>query len=354
MSFMKQYVSKVKNQSSRVIGKKAVITLRRNSRNKIVTLSPQATQIWKNLKGEMAVGSLVKLAAKALHVDYKDNRKDIEACVSQLARERLVLCSAFSKYKKRTYKEINKIEKIYVINLASSPGRKRAMKKRLSAFLSKLNKKIDICFFKAIDWHVITGEYLKRNGFHVFKKWKIAEPEHSYYNRELLRGEIACTLSHFLVWKLMKKERINKALIFEDDAGFCDDLDIIVEELEAALDVLQKKAPDWDFVYLERMPLMADRGSLGEHVVIPGYSYHNFGYIVTEKGIDKLLRANVQKNIVPSDEFISALYCEHPRKDVDKIFGRFNKLLAFSIEPPLLEECAESVTLKSDTFKASR
>lgn len=46
--------------------------------------------------------------------------------------------------------------------------------------------------------------------------------------------------------------------------------------------------------------------------VRPGYSYWTIGYMITRKGIGKLLEANPLRRLVPVDEFLPIMYRSHP------------------------------------------
>ena len=255
------------------------------------------------------------------------------------------------------YNEIKKIEKIFVINLKSRPDRKLRMQQLLSSLFDALDMKIKVTFFPAIDARNITKNYLKTRGFRLFENWVIpkgakipyykrglftrewAHALNYLYKRGFLKGEIACALSHYFVWKKIKKEKIKRALILEDDSACKTSLKLFIKRLESSFRTLKKKEPDWDFLYLCSVKAMPDRYSLTHNLVAPSYSYCLAAYVLVERGVNKLLNANMQKNIVPVDEFIPALYCQHPRKDIDKLFGTCERLRAFAVEPNLLYQC---------------
>ena len=95
MSFFKQYISRTKNQVSRVIDGEAVIIFREKGRcktekRKFVVLTPDATRIWKLLDKKIMVDDFIKRISKALEVDYKENRNEIKAYLFSLVKKGLV------------------------------------------------------------------------------------------------------------------------------------------------------------------------------------------------------------------------------------------------------------------------
>lgn len=52
----------------------------------------------------------------------------------------------------------------------------------------------------------------------------------------------------------------------------------------------------------------------------PGFSYCTYGYVLSRKGVDKLLANELDKHLIAVDEFIPALYIPHPREDVRRLF----------------------------------
>lgn len=54
--------------------------------------------------------------------------------------------------------------------------------------------------------------------------------------------------------------------------------------------------------------------------VRPGYSYWTIGYVITRKGIGKLLEANPLQRLIPVDEFLPIMYQSHPNANLTAQF----------------------------------
>ena len=120
-------------------------------------------------------------------------------------------------------------------------------------------------------------------------------------------------------------------LVLEDDAvlepGF----------LPRLLDGLGRLTMEgaFDLLYLGRVPLDPDQPALPGFVV-PGYSHCTFGYLLTRRGLEQVLDAALDQAIVPVDEFLPALYTDHPRDDLQERFPRCMEARAF--DPPIVRQ----------------
>ena len=73
---------------------------------------------------------------------------------------------------------------------------------------------------------------------------------------------------------------------------------------------------EFDGFYLGRNKIEEDRKNYDEDYVVPGYSYNTHAYCLSKAGINKLLKYELNKNIIPVDEFLSATFTKHPRRDI--------------------------------------
>ena len=182
----------------------------------------------------------------------------------------------------------------------------------------------------------ITEEWLKENGFGLFD-WRIdaevarmldADVDDCWWARDLTMGEVGCALSHWGIWK--ECEDYDKPIqILEDDALFNKDMEL---RRDIAIDTLETMGKEWDILYLGRYPVkphMEER--LTDTIVIPNFSYCTYAYCVSPKGIKRLLDYNLQKAIIPVDEFMSSTYIEHPRTDVS--FKYPPSLVVYAMDP---------------------
>ncbi len=108
--------------------------------------------------------------------------------------------------------------KIFIINLAWSTGRKKAM-------TSQLNKlKLDYEFVSAVDGSSLTPA-------DIAPYWD----ENRAYFRPLKPGEIGCFLSHYHTLGEIVKRKLSHALILEDDIELSPNLPQLLEKLQATI-----------------------------------------------------------------------------------------------------------------------
>lgn len=70
-------------------------------------------------------------------------------------------------------------------------------------------------------------------------------------------------------------------------------------------------------------------------LVHAGYSYWTLGYVLSQKGAQKLLNADPLSRLVPVDEYLPILFDKHPQ-DAWKVHFPRRDLVAFSAAPLLL------------------
>ncbi|QGP56123.1 Glycosyltransferase family 25 (LPS biosynthesis protein) [Piscirickettsia salmonis] len=105
---------------------------------------------------------------------------------------------------------------VFVINLERSPGRKDYMSQHLQ------NKGIDFEFIKAVDGKLLTDKELK--------KWYCNKSSMQFMQRELIKAEVACALSHINLYKKIVDEKISGAVILEDDIKVADNFKDIIQQ----------------------------------------------------------------------------------------------------------------------------
>ena len=186
----------------------------------------------------------------------------------------------------------------------------------------------------------ITDDWLEENGFGLFD-WKMERQvadmldadKAPWWARDLTRGEIGCTLSHWQIW-YENKDSTDPIMILEDDALFGPDLEL---KRDLAIDTLESMNKNWDVLYLGRVPLDKSREErLTKHIVVPKFSYCTYAYCVSPKGIKRLLDYNIQKGIIPADEFLSSTYVSHPRPDVSLKYPP--SLIVYALDPVIVKQ----------------
>lgn len=171
--------------------------------------------------------------------------------------------------------------------------------------------------------------------------WKI-DSKNPWWNRPLKKGEISCSINHWLCWNHAIETAENMFLILEDDVYFVDEF---MAQLEQGLKRLNSYDPKWELLYLGRVPLENDAYVIGG-IVRPGYSHCTFAYMLTRSGVKKVLDAEFEKALIPVDEFLPAMYIDHPREDVRRRFPK--RLSTYAFEPAIVFQLPKNIA-GSDT-----
>jgi len=233
-----------------------------------------------------------------------------------------------------TNKELSRI-KCYIINLKRRADRRCRMEKDLPPFL---HSEFTTFWEDSLD-SVDINEVTLRN-FGLFP-WKI-DSDNKWWNRPLKKGEVGCSISHWLCWGRAINTNYDYFLILEDDVFFSA---IFEEALNWSIQQLNINDPSWDLLYLGRVPLEKDKNFI-DGIVRPGYSHCTFAYVLTLPGIQKLISAEFEKSLIPVDEFLPAMYIDHPREDVRKRYPR--KLSAYALSKDIVFQLPKSLA-GSDT-----
>jgi GR25 family glycosyltransferase involved in LPS biosynthesis len=176
------------------------------------------------------------------------------------------------------------------------------------------------------------------NGFSVLPGWRI-ESSNPFWSRPLKKGELGCSISHWRCWKDAAERREEQALFFEDDVKLSESFS---ERLKWATSILNGRHPGWDLVYLGRSrpgfsfplpPIFFRDAPVEEGLVRPGLSFGTFAYMLSRSGIAKVLSTEFEKNLIPADEFLPAMYIVHPRPDVARLYRPI--LNAYALTPPI-------------------
>ena len=178
-----------------------------------------------------------------------------------------------------------------------------------------------------------TPEWLAARGFATYPKWRIADSDNRWWSRELVPGEIGCALSHVAAWSLAKARGWSNVLFLEED------FKALGPTLTASQ--FERLPPDWDTLYLGRNPLRPDRRVLDAHLVKPGASYNAHAYVLSATGLDKLLAQDLQRCIVPTDEFLIATYVRHPRPDLTMFTSNSE---TYAVRPDVLGQRSNATT----------
>lgn len=186
------------------------------------------------------------------------------------------------------------------------------------------------------DGRELTLSAIAEQGCGLFP-WRIDSPN-PWWSRPLKLGEVACSLSHLRCWQDGVDHDHQYLVVLEDDVCLAPDFrNRLFSRLAAA--------QDWDLLYLGRLPQEADRGHVNGFA-IPGYSHCTYGYALTQHAARLLLSAGLADALIPVDEFLPAMYLDHPREDVRARFPARLRALAF--DPPIVWQLPKEVA-GSDT-----
>jgi collagen beta-1,O-galactosyltransferase len=166
----------------------------------------------------------------------------------------------------------------------------------------------------AVDWRDWNAQQVAALRARAFP-WRDTSASLPWWTRHLKLGEIACTLSHWNVWMFASRCGFDGVIVLEDDAKPGPEF----EGHTALLAALDEEDPAWDLLYLGRARAQPDRGVRGRFI-LPGFSYHTHAYTLSSRGVSKLLATGLDRAIIPADEFLPAMYLDHPRADVRRRF----------------------------------
>ncbi|RWS13354.1 glycosyltransferase 25 family member-like protein [Dinothrombium tinctorium] len=226
-------------------------------------------------------------------------------------------------YVKRPEKDKLGVDNIYMINLLRRSDRLKSM------LMSFDIMGIEAQVWNATDGKEITDDYLKQLNVNILPGY--LDP---FHKRPMTFGEIGCFLSHYFIWEDIVKRNLSKAIIFEDDVLFEHKFKERMKKTVSALEFHE----DVDFLYIgrKRQGDAKDEYLVAKGFVKPTYSYWTLGYLITQRGAQKLLDARPLEKLLPVDEFLPIMYNRHPCEEWKSYFSLRN-LNALSVEPLLIQ-----------------
>lgn len=214
-------------------------------------------------------------------------------------------------------------EKVFIINLKRRTDRRQNMIERIG----RAGLRCPVEFVEAVDAKELPPD--PGDAYRPYLQWEDPGSDNEWYQRPLKMGEIGCSLSHYRVWQQIQREKIERALILEDDA-------ILSENFLSQCQLLHKEIPaDWELLYLYRfrLPITLDQ-NISERVVIPGFSHCTVAYVVQRNAVEKMIESGFLHNLVPIDEFLPCLYSEEARADIKTLFRL--RLKTYASNPDLV------------------
>ena len=184
--------------------------------------------------------------------------------------------------------------------------------------------------FMGVNGYNLTEDDLVNMGISGYDKWnvltsdvKLTDPDNRYWKRDLTRGEYGCMLSHIKIWEDAYENGYDNIIVYEDDIVSDNVFDwSVLSDIESL---------NYDLFYLGRLPQRGFDGVVDTpidgypHLCNPGYSYQTHAYMLSKKGIAKLVETHLptlKKNLVPADEFLPAISGWTPREDLMDLFER--------------------------------
>ncbi len=186
---------------------------------------------------------------------------------------------------------------IFIISLPRSLERQRLITKSLNA------KGLQYDLIEAVDGRSLSEKYKSE----VYDSNKAKE----LFNRELLLGEIGCALSHKKIYEKIMKEKIDYALILEDDA-------IVSDFVNEAIESCICTSFTWDIILFGHHATYKKNKAIKSQFSFWGkksYDKLNFyrlvgktsgthGYMITYEGAKKLY-SKLNKVTKPIDYYTS-------------------------------------------------
>jgi hypothetical protein len=205
-----------------------------------------------------------------------------------------------------------KINKIWVISLnATDPKTQKEIADRLNQCDFTQGTHFEI--LQAFDGR----DGAVAEGYKPYLGWQVAQDNpHSWndwWTRPVLPGEMGCATSHRMVWEKIALQGVDNVLILEDD--------FLCNNSIASLP--EPPNEDWDIALLGRDKIEADveEESLDATWEKPRHFYNLHAYVLNKAFVaNMLLSGGLKENVIPVDEYVSALGYEHRRGDIVNLF----------------------------------
>lgn len=212
------------------------------------------------------------------------------------------------------------IDKVYIISIDHREEYVQELLDRANQLPLPYGSKIEV-FKGYVGKRLIEeeGEEYTRYG-----GWELPETtiRYDFWNRPTTYGESGGMISHTRCWEDAYENGYNTIMILEDDFIPIIPIDwTIFNEMDDY---------EWDICLMSHNSLhrifknIMDAKRIGKkNFVRPSAFYNTHTYILKRKGIEKLVENHLpilKKNIIVSDEFLSAVIASHPREDIRKLF----------------------------------
>lgn len=188
----------------------------------------------------------------------------------------------------------------------------------------------------------LTKHHMSLMGVKLYDDWNlnngnvvIDDSKNRFWQRDVTQGEVGCALSHISIWEDAYKNQYENILVYEDDIVFKDTMDWNQFD--------KVRTMNYDLFYLGRLiqdgfDNVVDK-PIDDMICKPGYSYQTHAYMLSKKGIKKLVQNHLptyKSMLFPVDEFLPSLYCRTPRTELNNIF--IKDMNTFALNESVLEQ----------------
>jgi GR25 family glycosyltransferase involved in LPS biosynthesis len=181
----------------------------------------------------------------------------------------------------------------YIVNLKKHLDRKNYLEKNIET--TNVTNYLNIKFIDGVDGNNISTE---TSLFKICPVW--FDP---ILKTGIRLGEIGCALSHYKCWLEFYNSGQDHAIFLEDDIYFIND------KFKEKLDTFLKYPQDADIVYIKRNSLnKSNETNYNNNFINIKTSYWLCGYLLTKKGVEKIMKTHYLDNLITVDEFLPILY----------------------------------------------
>jgi GR25 family glycosyltransferase involved in LPS biosynthesis len=160
--------------------------------------------------------------------------------------------------------------------------------------------------------------------YRLYPGWDLSYRGNSnfWWTRPVTDGEAGGCISHTLCWEDAYQNGYQRIMILEDDFTIIEPINWDIFE--------EMKEYEWDLCLLSHNSLHKLYSDVPkpykiskEYFIRPTYFYNTHSYLLNREGIRKLVEDHLpilKKNVIVSDEFLSAVTSSHPRWDIRQLF----------------------------------
>ena len=218
----------------------------------------------------------------------------------------------------------------FIINMKKHTERKKYVEDALKKTIIQ-----NYSFIEAVDGEIDLDKY----DFKIMPNWY-----DNTKDRTITVGEIGCALSHYKIWEKMVNEKIEKALILEDDVVF-------LENFNEEYTNIQNISFHYDLFLLGRRREYyhmnfdtEDEIEINDLLVIPKYSYNLHSYILTYEGALKLINTQYLNHLIPVDEFLPIMYdINYPHVEYKKPFEKFKRIRTIAFKKCITNQMTKTI-----------